>query len=53
MDLDFLIKKNILYHTDPSGTMIEFLAKGIGSADDGINNILIENYKKVIFIIDK
>ena len=27
--------------------MVEFLAKGIGSADDGINNILIENYKKV------
>jgi 20S proteasome subunit alpha 5 len=25
-----------IFHTDPSGTMIEFQAKGIGAADEGL-----------------
>jgi len=34
-----------LYHTDPSGTMIQYEAKGIGAADEGIQSILHEQYK--------
>lgn len=30
---------------DPSGTMIEYQAKGIGAADEGIQSILKEQYK--------
>jgi 20S proteasome subunit alpha 5 len=29
-----------LYQTDPSGTMIQYKAKGIGAADEGIQSIL-------------
>ncbi len=29
-----------LYHTDPSGTMVSYQAKGIGAADEGIHSIL-------------
>lgn len=36
-----------LYQTDPSGTMIEFKAKGIGAADEGIQDILNKQYKEV------
>jgi 20S proteasome subunit alpha 5 len=33
-----------LYQTDPSGTMIQYKAKGIGAADEGIQSILNEKY---------
>lgn len=33
-----------LYHTDPSGTMIQFEARGIGAADEGIQSLLREKY---------
>ena len=36
-----------LYQTDPSGTMIEYQAKGIGQADQGIQDILNRQYNKV------
>ena len=36
-----------LYQTDPSGTMIEYQAKGIGQADEGIQDILTRQYNKV------
>ena len=29
---------------DPTGTMIEYKAKGIGAADEGIQSILKESY---------
>ena len=32
---------------DPSGTMIQYEAKGIGAADEGIKSILHEQYKPV------
>ncbi len=35
----------ILYQTDPSGTMIGFHAKGIGSAEKGIESLLNKHYK--------
>ena len=41
-----------LYQIDPSGTMIGYLAKGIGSADEGIQNILDENYNAEMTIAD-
>ena len=31
-----------IYQTDPSGTMIQYKAKGIGAADEGIQSILNE-----------
>jgi len=34
-----------LFHSDPSGTMIQYEAKGIGAADEGIQSILHEQYK--------
>lgn len=36
-----------IYQTDPSGTMIEYKAKGIGAADEGIQSILTEKYNEV------
>ena len=35
---------------DPSGTLIQYEAKGIGAADEGIKSILHEQYKPVYFI---
>ncbi|KRX01421.1 hypothetical protein PPERSA_01324 [Pseudocohnilembus persalinus] len=35
-----------LYQTDPSGTMIEYQAKGLGSAAEGIQSKLQESYKE-------
>ena len=37
-----------IYQTDPSGTMIEYQAKGIGAADEGIQDILNRQYNAVI-----
>ena len=34
-----------LYQSDPSGTMIGFHAKGIGSAEKGIEGLLNKHYK--------
>ena len=36
-----------IYQTDPSGTMIQYKAKGIGAADEGIQSILNEKYNEV------
>lgn len=36
-----------IYQTDPSGTMIEYKAKGIGAAEEGIQSILSEKYNEV------
>ena len=36
-----------IYQTDPSGTMIEYKAKGIGAAEEGIQSILNEKYNEV------
>lgn len=35
-----------LYETDPSGTMIGYLAKGVGSAKEGIQLLLDKHYKE-------
>lgn len=35
----------MIYQTDPSGTMIGFLAKGIGSAEEGIQTLLDKFYR--------
>jgi 20S proteasome subunit alpha 5 len=37
-----------IYQTDPSGTMIEYKAKGIGAAEEGIQSILNEKYNEVV-----
>lgn len=39
-----------LYQTDPSGTMIQYKAKGIGAADQGIQSILNDKYNQVRLI---
>lgn len=41
-----------IYQTDPSGTMIEYKAKGIGAADEGIQSILNEKYNDVEYILN-
>jgi len=33
-----------LYHTDPTGTMIKYQAKGMGAADEGLQSILHSSY---------
>ena len=38
-----------LYHTDPSGTLVSYQAKGIGAADEGIHTILKKDYTPVIY----
>lgn len=38
-----------IYHTDPSGTMVQYEAKGIGAADEGLQTLLHEQYKGVGF----
>jgi hypothetical protein len=37
-----------IYQTDPSGTMVEYKAKGIGAADEGIRTILNDKYNDVL-----
>jgi len=37
-----------LYHMDPSGTYVRFEAKAIGSASEGAQTALQEEYNKVI-----
>jgi len=32
----------VIFHTDPSGTMISYQAKGIGAADEGLQSLLLE-----------
>ena len=41
-----------IYQTDPSGTMIEYKAKGIGAADEGIQSILNEKYNERMSLED-
>lgn len=40
-----------IYQTDPSGTMIEYKAKGIGAAEEGIQSILNEKYNEVTIVL--
>lgn len=43
-----------IYQTDPSGTMIEYKAKGIGAAEEGIQSLLNEKYNEVeLFLFRK
>jgi len=41
-----------IYQTDPSGTMIEYKAKGIGAAEEGIQSILNEKYNEKMSLED-
>ncbi|EGR31210.1 proteasome alpha subunit, putative [Ichthyophthirius multifiliis] len=41
-----------LYKTDPSGTMTEYFAQGIGPADEGIQVILNEQYKQDLTLLE-
>ena len=41
-----------IYQTDPSGTMIEYQAKGIGAADEGIQDILNRQYNAKMSLED-
>lgn len=34
-----------LYSTDPSGTLVGYYAKGVGSAKEAIQNLLDKHYK--------
>ena len=36
----------VMFLADPSGTMVGYLAKGLGSAEEGIENLLEKNYKQ-------
>lgn len=45
-------KGPFLYQIDPSGTMVGYKAKGIGSADEGIQSILDEHYQDHINLED-
>ena len=42
----------LLYQIDPSGTMVGYKAKGIGSADEGIQSILDEHYNERMSLED-
>lgn len=42
----------LLYQIDPSGTMVGYKAKGIGSADEGIQSILDEHYNEKMNLQD-
>lgn len=35
----------VMFLADPSGTMVGYLAKGLGSAEEGIESLLEKNYK--------
>ena len=35
----------VMFLADPSGTMVGYLAKGLGSAEEGIEHLLEKNYK--------
>jgi 20S proteasome subunit alpha 5 len=37
----------VLYHTDPSGTYVRYMAKAIGSASEGAQTALQDSYNKV------
>lgn len=41
-----------IYQTDPSGTLVGYLAKGIGSAEEGIQSLLDIHYKVGMSIQD-
>lgn len=40
----------VMFLADPSGTMVGYLAKGLGSAEEGIENLLEKNYKQDLTI---
>ena len=39
-------KTGKLYQTDPSGTLVGYLAKGVGSAQDAIQILLDKHFKE-------
>ena len=39
-----------MFHTDPSGTMVGYHAKGLGSAEQGIQSLLDKYYKQGISV---
>lgn len=41
-----------LYQMDPSGTVVGYLAKGVGSAEQGINSLLEKHYKEDMSLND-
>lgn len=42
----------VMYLSDPSGTMVGYLAKGLGSAEEGIESLLEKNYKSGMNVED-
>lgn len=40
----------VLFHTDPSGTFLQYSAKAIGSGSEGAQNQLEQEYHKVCSI---
>ena len=40
----------IMFHSDPSGTMVGYLAKGLGSAEEGIQSLLDKFYKPALTV---
>jgi len=42
----------VLYHTDPSGTFVEFDAKAIGAASEGAQTTLQEQYNKSLTLVE-
>jgi len=42
----------VLYHTDPSGTFVEFDAKAIGAASEGATTTLQEKYNKSMTLLE-
>lgn len=40
----------VLFHTDPSGTYLQYSAKAIGSGSEGAQNQLEQEYHKVCIV---
>ena len=41
-----------MFLADPSGTMVGYLAKGLGSAEEGIEGLLEKNYKHDLNLVE-
>jgi 20S proteasome subunit alpha 5 len=42
----------VMFHSDPSGTMVGYLAKGLGSAEEGIQSLLDKFYKPTLTVAE-
>ena len=42
----------VMFLADPSGTMVGYLAKGLGSAEEGIEGLLEKNYKHDLNLVE-